>query len=486
MKVIRNCSRCGAEIPVDAPQGFCPRCLYQLGFGDPAMLGQCSPPVTDPSKATTDGIAGVPSLRCLGDYQLLAEIGYGGMGVVFKAQQKSLNRTVALKLLLLGPHASAESIKRFRVEAVAAAALQHPNIVAIHEVGFCEGQHFIAMDYVEGRSLSAVIASTPLAPRRAARCLKTIAEAIHYAHEHGILHRDLKPANVLIDGSDEPRITDFGLAKRLDDSQRSPVHTQLTLSGQMLGSPNYLSPEQAAGKRALVRQRSDVYALGAILYEALTGRPPCTGEGMLQTLQQVLKSDPVSPRLLNPKVPSDLEQICLKCLEKEPGRRYATAQLLADDLERFLNGVPVLAKPVGQAAKTWRWCRRNPQIASLLTLLAVVVAGAFSVVLVELQRTRMAEIRVRKNAYVADMNLAQRALDESNLGRARALLERYEPGARTGGAGGFSSAVTKHAASESWLSHRLKRWANCGTSIRSVGCPCPRTADSLHRKTRPR
>ncbi len=432
MHAVSHCSKCGAEIPRDAPRGFCPRCLYRLGFEDPVALNENGFSLAPAAETQRRNTASVPPLSELGDYQLLEEIGYGGMGIVYRGRQKSLNRIVAVKLLLLGPHATADSIKRFRVEAAATAALQHPNIVAIHEVGFSEGQHFITMDYVEGQSLSQMIRANPLAPRRAAGYLKAIAQAIHHAHEHGILHRDLKPANVLIDHNDQPRITDFGLAKRLADSPSTPIESQVTLSGQILGSPNYLPPEQAAGKRGLVSRRSDVYSLGAILYEALTGRPPFIGESMVDTVQQVLKSEPVAPHLLNPGVPSDLEQVCLKCLEKEPAKRYATAELFVDDLNRYLQGMPVLAKPVGRTAKAWRWCRRNPQLASMAGVLAVVVSAAFALVLVELHRARIAEIRAHKNAYIADMNLAQRALDESNVGRARFLLERYNPTSKVG------------------------------------------------------
>jgi len=261
-----------------------------------------------------------------------------------------------------------------------------------------------------------------LPARRGAGYVKTIAEAIHYAHEHGILHRDLKPANVLIDANDQPRVTDFGLAKRLEGD------SELTVTGQVLGSPNYMPPEQATGKRGALSRRSDVYALGAILYHALTGRPPFVGEGMAETVQQVLNVEPVSPRVLNPSVPADVETVCLKCLEKEPGKRYATAQMLAEELGRFLEGKPVLARPVGRLAKAWRWCRRKPALASLIVALVVVVIGGFAGVLAQLHRAKLAELGARKNAYVADMNLAQQALEESNLGRARALLEQCRPG----------------------------------------------------------
>jgi WD40 repeat protein/predicted Ser/Thr protein kinase len=360
-----------------------------------------------------------------GDYELLEEIGHGGMGVVHKARQKSLDRIVALKLLLFGPHAPPESVKRFRAEAVATAALQHPNIVAIHEVGFCAGQHFIAMDYVEGQCFSALIRGSPLPARRAAGYVKTIAEAIHHAHEHGILHRDLKPANILIDASDQPRVTDFGLAKRLEGD------SELTVTGQVLGSPNYMPPEQATGKRGTLSRRSDVYALGAILYHALTGRPPFVSEGLADTVQQVLNVEPVSPRVLNPSVPADLETVCLKCLEKEPGKRYATAQMLAEELGRFLEGKPVLARPVGRLAKAGRWCRRNPALAgtgavAVLAVLLGFIGVVWQLQRVEFQRQRAeaGELSARRRAYISEINSAQQALEANNPGRALELLSR--------------------------------------------------------------
>jgi serine/threonine protein kinase len=264
--------------------------------------------------------------RAFGDYELLEEIARGGMGIVYRARQVSLDRIVAVKMLLFGPLSSPEFVKRFRAEASVAASLQHPNIVAIHDVGVCQGQQYFAMDYVEGQSLAKLLANGPLPARRAASYLKPIAEAIHYAHERGILHRDLKPSNVLIDVNDQPRVTDFGLARRLEGD------SELTATGMVLGSPNYVPPEQAVGKRGKVSRRSDVYSLGAMLYHLLTGRPPFVGEALTDTLEQVLNAEPVSPRLLNPSVPRDLETICLKCLEKAPDKRYTTAQALADEL----------------------------------------------------------------------------------------------------------------------------------------------------------
>lgn len=437
MADIGTCSSCGAALPADAPKGFCPRCLYRLGFGvDPEDDRQNPEGRGQKSEARAQipvGAASIPNRKSgianpFGDYELLEEIGHGGTGIVYKARQRSLDRIVALKLLLFGPHAPPESVKRLRAEAVAAAALHHPSIVAIYEVGFCEGQHFIAMDYVEGQCLSALIRGTPLPERRAAGYVKTIAEAIHHAHEHGILHRDLKPANVLIDADDQPRITDFGLAKRLAGD------SELTVTDQVLGSPNYMPPEQATGKRGTVSRRSDVYALGAILYHALTGRPPFVGEGLAETVQQVLNVEPLSLRVLNARVTRDLETVCLKCLEKEPGKRYATAQLLAEELGRFLEGKPLLARPIGPVGKVSRWCRRNPVRAGLIAALVAVFALGAGGVLWQWKRAERnareearQRMRAEHNAYAADVKAAQAELQKENSSQALALLRQYRP-----------------------------------------------------------
>ncbi len=303
--------------------------------------------------------------RVFGNYDVLEQIGQGGMGVVYQARQRGLGRVVALKLLLAGSRATQAEIKRFHTEAKAAATLKHPNVVAIHEVGEHEGQHYFSMDYVEGQSLAEVIRRTPLPAARAARYVRIIAEAIHYAHERGILHRDLKPHNVLIDAQDEPRITDFGLARQID------VESDLTISGAVLGTPSYMPPEQAAGRRREIGPASDVYSLGAILYDLLTGRPPFRAETPLDTLRQVIDTEPAPPRLVNRKVPRDLETICLKCLAKDPAQRYATAQELTDDLGRFLREEPIHARPVSSGERLWRWSRRQPALAGLLGAVAV-------------------------------------------------------------------------------------------------------------------
>jgi serine/threonine protein kinase len=310
-----------------------------------------------------------------GDYQLLEPIARGGMGVVYKARQRKLNRIVAIKMILAGQFADDTDVQRFYAEAEAAAALSHPNIVAIHEIGEVDGQHFFSMDYIEGQSLAALVQESPLPPRRAAELLATIAEAVQFAHDRGIVHRDLKPSNILLDASQRPLITDFGLAKQVTGQ------SQLTMSGAIVGTPSYMPPEQAAGKGDEVGPWSDLYSLGAILYEMLTGRPPFRAATPFETIRQVLHTEPLSPRLVNPGVPRDLETICLKCLQKERSRRYASPQELADELRRFLRGEPIQARPIGQLGRLWRWCRRNPITASAIAavqLMLVVTALATS------------------------------------------------------------------------------------------------------------
>jgi eukaryotic-like serine/threonine-protein kinase len=370
---------------------------------------------------------------------LLEQIGLGGMGVVYRARQRSLDRVVALKVMAFGPGTSAELVKRFRAEAVLAASLHHPNIVPIHEVGVHEDRHFYVMDYVEGQSLARLVGSQPLPAARAAAYLKAVAEAVHYAHERGILHRDLKPSNVLIDGEGKSHVVDFGLAKRLTPASDFGSRTsELTLTGQVLGSPNYLPPEQAAGQRGRVSRRTDVYALGATLYHLLAGRPPFQAESLAQTLDLVLHAEPIAPCLLNPGLPCDLETICLKCLDKEPSRRYATAQELADELARFLAGEPIHARPLGPAAKAWRWCRRKPQVATAIAAAVLIGFGGLIGIAWEWRSAERHRARAeteartaRWNAYAADMKEVQHALEESDLGRARELLDRYRPADRS-------------------------------------------------------
>jgi len=376
------CPECGRELPEGTPASQCPHCLIGLGLDVPGNAGgeAGATPVAQPPPAGDVGTPGLTPHRRLGDYELVKEIARGGMGVVYKARQVSLDRFVAVKMILAGEFATPAFVQRFRTEAAAVAVLHHPNIVAIHEVGVHADQHYFSMDFVDGPSLAALVGHQPLPARRAAQYLKTITEAIHYAHQQGILHRDLKPSNVLIDANDQPRITDFGLAKRLEGE------TSLTLSGQMVGSPNFMPPEQASGKHGKVGRYSDVYALGGILYHLLTARPPFQADSLEVIVSQVLAAEPVSPRLFNPAVPRDLETVCLKCLEKEPSRRYASAQLLADELGRFLRGEPILARPASRPERAWRWCRRQPVRAGLIAALVLVFVLGFSGVVWQWQR----------------------------------------------------------------------------------------------------
>jgi WD40 repeat protein/serine/threonine protein kinase len=362
--------------------------LSDLLNRDTPVLGEAH--ATVPTELAADLAAGGPSLP---NYEILSELGRGGMGVVYKARHLPLNRLVAVKVLLAGPHAGSEALARFRGEAAAIARLHHPNLVQVYEVGEYAGRPYAALEFVDGPSLAQHLNGTPLPARQAAEILQVLAQAIHYAHEHGIVHRDLKPANILLavasgqwsvvgketssrntdhcPPTTVPKITDFGLAKQLDTPSG---HTR---TGAVLGTPSYMAPEQAHGKAAQVTPRSDIYGLGAILYEMLTGRPPFRGESAMDTVLQVLSEEPVPPSRLCPRVPRDLELICLKCLEKDPQRRYASAAQLAEELRCFLNGEPLrVTRPVGTMERFGRWCRRNPKVAALAAAVLVsLVAG---------------------------------------------------------------------------------------------------------------
>lgn len=329
-------------------------------------------------------------------YEILGELGRGGMGIVYQARQLGLNRIVALKMILTGIQAGPKDLARFRAEAAAIARLQHPNIVQIYDVGEAAGRPFFALEFVAGGSLAEHLQGTPQPARPAAQMVETLARAVHAAHANGVIHRDLKPANILLKDATEaaanepgelvplcsrlavlvPKITDFGLAKCADGDGEASAHRGPTVTGELLGTPNYMAPEQAMVPRQPVGPAADVYALGAILYELLTGRPPFTGETPLATVLQVLHNEPVAVSSLQPNVPRDLETICLKCLRKEPRNRYGSALELAEDVQRFLRDEPIRARPVKPVEKLWRWGRRHPVAAGLLAagLLAPVVA----------------------------------------------------------------------------------------------------------------
>ncbi len=392
VKAIRQCPSCGSALVADALEGLCPQCLLQAALetapvGDRTLVF----PATPPALPRSDPEALRNAVR-FGDYELIQEIARGGMGVVWKARQISLNRIVAVKMILSGQFAGEAEVKRFRTEAEAAAQLQHPNIVAIHEIGENEGRHFFSMDFVQGQNMADLVGVKALEPEQAARYVKSIAEAVQFAHRRGVLHRDLKPQNVLIDADGRPRVTDFGLAK-LTHGESS-----LTVSGTAMGSPSYMPPEQATGRNDRVGPASDVYSLGAILFELLTTRPPFLGATPLDIMKQVVEREPLPPRSLYPNVPADLDTICLKCLEKEPHRRYPTAQELADDLGRFLKHEPIRARPSTRRERAVKWVRRNPRVAGMgVVVLAVALIG-FTAVWWQLQKTRAALRLAGQNA----------------------------------------------------------------------------------------
>jgi WD40 repeat protein/tRNA A-37 threonylcarbamoyl transferase component Bud32 len=384
-------------------------------------------PVPSNGRAGADGEPPLGTLiRYFGDYEIQAELGRGGMGVVYKARQISLNRPVALKMIRSAALATDDEIRRFLNEAEAVAKLDHPNIVPIYEVGEHDGQRYFSMKLIAGPSLHESLSAFGADPKAAARLMVTVAEALHHAHQRGILHRDLKPSNILLDEQGRPHVTDFGLAKRVEGDE------VMTLSGAVLGTPAYMAPEQAWGKRRLVTTLSDVYGLGAVLYALLTGAAPFGGETAVETLDRVRREPPVPPSRVNPKVPRDLEVTCLKCLEKDPGRRYASAQALADDLARYLAGEPIQARPVGSAERAWRWCRRNPTVSTLtasVALLVLAVAAVATVAAVDLARSRLTALRHLGRALAAEARLTDQ-LHESLLERARAARFSRRSGQR--------------------------------------------------------
>lgn len=373
---MRQCASCGTTVAEVNADGVCPRCVAgQKPARAPDSVGSLLMSGDAAEKAGGREARPVPAtIRYLGDYELLAEIGRGGMGVVYKARQMSLNRLVAVKMILAGEFARPAEIQRFRTEAEAAANLRHPGIVTIFEVGEHEGHQYYSMDLVEGESLASLINRQHLPLRQAAGLVVQIARAVHFAHQRGIIHRDLKPSNVLLDASGQAKVVDFGLAKQADR------HQEMTLSGALLGTPAYMSPEQAQGKSRQITFATDVYSLGAILFHLLTGRPPFAADSSFATIKAVIEAAPPSPSQLNPALDLDLETICLKCLSKAPGQRYASAEALAEDLERWLAGQPILARPATgfQKARMWLRSRFTPlQLGSYAVLAALVCSLAW-------------------------------------------------------------------------------------------------------------
>jgi WD40 repeat protein/tetratricopeptide (TPR) repeat protein/tRNA A-37 threonylcarbamoyl transferase component Bud32 len=442
----RICPACGTPLPADAPKGLCPKCL--AAAAEPAISAETPFPGGQPPLRN-------PAVRRFGDYELIGELAQGGMGIVYYARQISLQRAVAIKIIRSGLFATESEVERFRTEAQAAANLDHPNIVPLYEVGRHEGHHFLSMKLIEGGSLAEWIAhsepelSHPRRLRRTARLIAVLARAVQHAHQRGVLHRDLKPANVLLDSEDRPYLTDFGLAKLLSREQN------LTATLTVLGTPAYMAPEQAAGDSKRITTSADIYSLGAILYELLTGAPPFSGADPFLILERVRTQEPSRPRALNPKVDRDLETICLKCLEKEPARRYPTAEALAEDLDRWLAGEPILARPTSRVQRLAKWTRRDPAVASLagmaILLFLIGLGGvlwqwrraeqnaaqagaqarsaesARESELAARQRAEQQELITRKHLYAGDMLLAQLALQSGDWERAGFLLDRNRP-----------------------------------------------------------
>lgn len=357
----RFCRKCNAIVPPDSPEESCGACLLEMALNsDESEREQRVPPS--------------PVLMDFGDYELLEQIGRGGQGVVFRARQKSLNRTVALKVINLGQWASNVHVKRFRLEAEAAARLEHPGIVPIHEVGERGGSCYFSMKFVEGGQLDGTTKRKPIPIRRAAELIAKVARTVHYAHEHGILHRDIKPGNILLDGKGEPHLTDFGLARLVE------TESSVTQTLDVLGTPSYMAPEQAVGNNTAVSSATDVYGLGAVLYQLLTGQPPFAGGTTYETIRLLCDTEPRSPRLLNLKIDRDLSTICLKCLEKDPKRRYSSALALAEDLERWLKHEPIQARHTGVFARGRKWVRRNPSISIMAAMLLALAAPLAAII----------------------------------------------------------------------------------------------------------
>jgi TolB-like protein len=370
----RFCRKCGARFFADAPQEFCSACLLESGLfseDDEEAIGSESAANSrlQNSQATRLG----RRLADFGDYELLEEMGRGGQGIVYRARQKSLNRTVALKIVGLGQWATKTHLKRFHLEAEAAASLDHPCIVPIYEIGERDGSCYFSMKLIEGEPLDVEV-ERKQNPRWAASLIARLARTVHYAHERGVLHRDIKPGNILVDAKGQPHLTDFGLARLVETTE------SVTRTREMLGTPSYMAPEQADDQTDRITNATDVYGLGAVLYHLLTGHPPFVGGTPYQTIRLLLETEPRHPRLWNPKLDRDLSTICLKCLEKDPQRRYPTALGLAEDLERWLRHEPIQARHITMLARGRKWVRRNPAVAGLLASL-VALATATGVII---------------------------------------------------------------------------------------------------------
>ena len=441
-EILARCPGCGGRFQPVLPEPDAITRFFGSAYGGPDDRGDDALELSAASGPAL-AVSGPKSrvvvvLPVVPGYEILRELGRGGMGVVYKAKQTNLNRIVALKMILAGAHASDVERERFRREAEAVAALQHPGIVQIYEIGEQSGQPYLALEFVEGGSLAQKLASRrDLMPvRECALLVEQLARPMHHAHLLGVVHRDLKPANVLLtlagdkEGSGRttprsgttapiPKVTDFGLAKRLDETLGSGA----TKTGAVMGTPSYIAPEQASGRSSLITPAADVYSLGAILYEMLTGRPPFKGDTPLDTVLQVLHDEPVSPSRLRPKLPRDLETICLKCLEKEPAKRYATAEDLADDLGRFQRRETIRARPQSSAMRGAKWARRHPAI-TVFALMAILIVATVVGVL----GTAYAEVREAVEQKETEAEQARAARDREKAERIRADANAAEIG----------------------------------------------------------
>ncbi len=395
MRTAGKCAECGAGLDGNNVRGFCPQCLIRQGLEDntPTLTGDGPVQKAEPIEPAS----ALGTVRYFGDYELLEEIARGGMGIVYKARQTSLNRVVALKMILSGEFAGGAEIKRFQIEAEAVAQLDHPNIVPIYEIGEHLGRHYFSMKLVEGGSLALRREKFLGDQKGVARLMSRVARAVHYAHQRGILHRDLKPGNILLDGRGEPHVTDFGLAKRVNSGQ------EMTISGTAMGTPHYMAPEQAAGKTKHLSTAADIYSLGAILYLLLTGKPPFESDSPLEVMRMAVEQEPEPPSSLRKTLDSDLETICLKCLEKSENARYGSAETLADDLDRWLRHEPIVARPSTGWERGIKWVRRKPVVAALsasvVVVLLIAMAGIF-------WQWRQADI-ARKNAEARALSETQ-------------------------------------------------------------------------------
>src|SRR6201984_2489984 len=365
----RVCGKCGNTIFDTAPQGLCSVCLFDTGLS--ILMETVEGPNAkdfgaDNESTSTDA---AELFGASDDYELLEEIGRGGQGVVYRARQKSLNRTVAIKIIGIGNGRTKAHLKRFRLEAEAAAKLNHPFVVPIHEIGQRKGRCYFSMGLVEGGRLDQIATREPMSPRQATEVIAKLARTVHYAHQHGIIHRDIKPGNILLDTKGEPHLTDFGVARLLE------TENDATCTIEVSGTPSYMAPEQAHANNGHVTSATDVYCLGPVLYQLLAGQPPFIGGTPFETVRLLLETEPRQLRLLNPKVDRDLSTICLKCLEKDPKRRYSSALALAEDLEHWLRHEPILARRTGISTKARKWVRRKPAIAALVASLAALAAA---------------------------------------------------------------------------------------------------------------